>query len=230
MISIKNLPKEERPRERFLKQEIHTIQTEDLVAILLQSGTKEENVKVIAMEVLSMIHSLDTLDQLTIEKLKEIKGIGTVKAITLLAALEFGRRMSEKKEIIYGQKIKHACMIYDYYKSTLARKKQEHFYCIYLDNQKRILKEKLLFIGTINYSTIHPREIFKEACLISASTIICVHNHPSGNLFPSNMDLEVTKQLVETGNMMGIPVIDHIIVSTKGYYSFFENHDISLSK
>lgn len=225
-VTIKTLPKEERPRERFLTQEIHTIPTEDLIAIIIQSGVAGENVKSVAMEVLSVISSFDDMQSITIERLKQIKGIGTVKAITILAALEFGKRMNEKVPTIYGEKFKHACIIYDYYKSTLAEKKQEHFYCIYLDNQKRMMKEKLLFIGTLNYSTIHPREIFKEACLISASAIICIHNHPSGNLIPSDMDLNVTKQLIEVGNLFGIPIIDHIIIGKRGYYSFFENHDI----
>lgn len=225
-VTIKALPKEDRPRERFLKQELHLISNEDLVSILLQSGPKGENVKLVAMKVLSLIESLDDIEQLTIERLKKIKGIGPVKAMTLLAALEFGRRMNSKKTELYQEKFRTAAMIYDYYKDTLASKKQEYFYGIYLDNQKRILKEKLLFIGTINYSTIHPREIFKEACLISASSIICIHNHPSGNVLPSKMDIMVTEQLVETGKIIGIPVIDHIIISNKKYYSFFENHDI----
>lgn len=225
-VTIKTLPKDDRPRERFLKQELNSISNEDLVSILLQSGPRGENVKLVAMKVLSLIESLDDIEQLTIERLKEIKGIGTVKAMTLLAALEFGRRMGTKKPELYQEKFKTAAMIYDYYKDTLATKKQEYFYGIYLDNQKRILKEKLLFIGTINYSTIHPREIFKEACLISASSIICIHNHPSGNVLPSEMDIIVTEQLVETGKILGIPVIDHIIISRKKYYSFFENHDI----
>lgn len=225
-VTIKTLPKEDRPRERFLKQELHLISNEDLVSILLQSGPKGENVKLVAMKVLSLIESLDNIEQLTIERLKKIKGIGPVKAMTLLAALEFGRRMNNKKTELYQEKFRTAAMIYDYYKDTLASKKQEYFYGVYLDNQKRILKEKLLFIGTINYSTIHPREIFKEACLISASSIICIHNHPSGNVLPSKMDIMVTEQLVETGKIIGIPVIDHIIISNKKYYSFFENHDI----
>lgn len=225
-VTIKTLPKEDRPRERFLKQELHLISNEDLVSILLQSGPKGENVKLVAMKVLALIESLDNIEQLTIERLKKIKGIGPVKAMTLLAALEFGRRMNNKKTELYQEKFRTAAMIYDYYKDTLASKKQEYFYGVYLDNQKRILKEKLLFIGTINYSTIHPREIFKEACLISASSIICIHNHPSGNVLPSKMDIMVTEQLVETGKIIGIPVIDHIIISNKKYYSFFENHDI----
>lgn len=116
-------------------------------------------------------------------------------------------------------------MVYDYYSHKLGNKKQEYFYCLYLDNRKKIIKEKLLFIGTINYSTVHPREIFKEAYLASASAIICVHNHPSGNTEPSKIDIQFTNQLIEAGNLLGIPLIDHVIVGFDRYYSFFEKDD-----
>lgn len=225
-LAIKKLPEWERPRERFLINDINNITNEDLLAILLQTGTKGESAKSLALEVLTLLESLDDLEQLSIDKLTKIKGIGKVKAITILASLELGRRYTKEKKVLYGQKFKHALMIFNYYQNILSDKKQEYFYCIYLDNQKRMIKEKLLFIGTVNYSTVHPREIFKEACLISASAIICVHNHPSGNLVPSQMDLSMTSKLVETGKMIGIPIIDHIIIGTDGYYSFFENHDI----
>ena len=107
---------------------------------------------------------------------------------------------------------------------SLNDKQQEHFYCLYLDNSKRVIKDKLLFIGTINYSVVHPREIFKEAYMLSASSIICVHNHPTGNVLPSKQDL--TNNLINIGNIMGIKVIDHVIIGQNNYYSFLENGDI----
>ena len=106
------------------------------------------------------------------------------------------------------------------------KKKQEHFYCIYLDHHKRIIKDKLLFIGTLNQTLVHPREVFKEACLLSASSIICVHNHPSGQVLPSREDYELTKRLVTIGHIMGIPINDHVIIGKSQYYSFFEHNDI----
>lgn len=152
-----------------------------------------------------------------------IKGIGEVKAITLLAAIELGKRLSRKVPTLYNKKITSAELVYDYYNDKIGDKKQEYFYCLYLDNRKRIIKEKLLFIGTINYSVVHPREIFKEAYLVSASTFICVHNHPSGNAEPSKIDIDFTNQLVEVGNLLGIPLIDHVIIGVDKYFSFFEN-------
>ena len=212
----------ERPRERFLTTEIDMISNEDLLAILLKSGPKGESAKTIAMELLKLYESLHSSEELTIAKLTEIKGIGEVKAITILAALEFGKRMYEKRPRLQNQVFSSSQIVYEYYRSTLVHKKQE----IELDYKKRIIKEKLLFIGTINHSTIHPREIFKEACLVSASTIICVHNHPSGNPIPSTLDFQVTEQLVKIGIFMGIPLIDHIIIGESTYYSFFENNDM----
>ena len=116
-------------------------------------------------------------------------------------------------------------MLYEHYKIILENCYQEHFYCIYLDNQKRIIKEKLLFVGTINYSIVHPREIFKEAYTLSATSIICIHNHPSLDITPSKEDKILTQNLKEVGNLLGIPVIDHIIIGD-GYYSFLENGEI----
>ena len=117
--------------------------------------------------------------------------------------------------------------MYKYYKEKLCDKKQEYFYCVYLDNSKRIIQDKLLFIGTINYSLVHPREVFKEAYLLGASAIICVHNHPSGNPLPSKQDYDVTTNLVKVGDLLGIKILDHIIICKNNYYSFLENNDIS---
>ena len=116
--------------------------------------------------------------------------------------------------------------MYKFYKDKIGNKKQEYFYCVYLDNQKNIIDDKLLFIGTINYSVVHPREIFKEAYILGASAIICVHNHPGNNPLPSKQDLEVTNNLIDVGKMLGIKVVDHIIICKEKYYSFLENNDI----
>ena len=102
---------------------------------------------------------------------------------------------------------------------------QEHFYAVYLDSQKTVIKEKLLFIGTLNYSMIHPREIFKEGLLVNAASIICIHNHPSKDITPSIQDKKITEKLKEIGYLLNIPILDHLIIG-KGYYSFYENGNI----
>ena len=102
----------------------------------------------------------------------------------------------------------------------------KHFYVVYLDSAKNVIADKLLFIGTINYSVVHPREIFKEAYLLSASAIICVHNHPSGSIFPSKEDLNITANIESIGKLLGIKLVDHIIIGNNQYYSFLENSDL----
>ena len=105
---------------------------------------------------------------------------------------------------------------------------QECFYCVYLDVTKKVIKDKLLFKGTLNYSLVHPREVFKEAFLLNATAIICVHNHPSGNIKPSKQDIDITDNLVELGLIHGIKVLDHVIIGNNNYYSFLENNKITL--
>ncbi|MEG0267141.1 MAG: DNA repair protein RadC, partial [Bacilli bacterium] len=151
---------------------------------------------------------------------------GPVKAIELLACIELGKRINTKIISINNIKFTNPEIIYEYYKQTLGNKKQEHFYCIYLDNAKKIVKEKLLFIGTIDYSMVTPREVFKEAYLCDATGIICIHNHPSGNVLPSKEDINLTNKLIELGNLFNISIVDHIIISKTGYYSLYENGDI----
>lgn len=207
-----------------MTHDIENISNEDLLAILLSSGTKGESAKTLATEVLKLYHSINSLEEMTLEKLLTIHGIGQVKAMTILAALELGKRMQDKKPEIMHQIFRNSHIVYEYYHEKLSSKKQEYFYCLYLDTHKRIIKEKLLFMGTLNHSTVHPREIFKEAYLVSASTIICIHNHPGGGVEPSKLDIEITKQLISIGNLLGIPIIDHIIIGRDQYYSFFEQH------
>ena len=109
------------------------------------------------------------------------------------------------------------------FKGKFDDKEQEYFYCLYLDNRKKLKKKKLLFIGTINYSVVHPREIFKEAYMIGAVSIIIIHNHPTGDVNPSHQDIETTKKIIEVGKLLGIKIDDHVIVGQNNYYSFFEN-------
>ena len=153
------------------------------------------------------------------QTLINIKGIKEAKACELLASIELGKRINQKFNSINEIKVTSSSSIYEYYKDKLCDKKQEYFYCIYLDTKNRIIKDKLLFIGTINQSLVHPREVFREAYLLSASSIICIHNHPTGNTIPSKNDVIITEQLKKTGEILGIKILDHIIIGN-GYYSF----------
>lgn len=222
-VLIKDIPLNERPRERLINKGVEYLSNEELLAILLKTGTKDYSVKVLANNILKQLDNINSLKDINLQSLIKIKGIGQVKACEILAAIELGKRLNEKITCINQIKVYSSDSIYEYYKDKLNDKKQEHFYCVYLDTKNHIIKDKLLFIGTINESLIHPREIFKEAYLLSASSVICVHNHPSGNVNPSNNDIIMTKQLQEVGKILGIKVLDHIIIGKDVYFSFNDN-------
>lgn len=222
MTKIKDIPVNDRPIERLIHNGASVLSLEELLAILLKTGTKEISAKTLASNILSKIKSVDEIKKMTLEDLVSIKGIGYTKAATLLAAIELSKRLERGMETIKHTQITNAEMVYTYYHSLLQTRGQEHFYCLYLDSQKRVLESKLLFLGTLNYSMVHPREVFMEAYMNHAVSIICVHNHPGGNPIPSRADIELTKRLIEVGNLMGIPINDHIIIGRNSYYSFFE--------
>ena len=224
-VLIREIPKEERPRERLIKYGAESLSTEDLLAIILKTGTRDFSSKYLATEILKLVNDVTELSNITIGKLININGIGAVKAVELLAALELGKRVFESKPLENNLKLNSAKKIFDYFCAELKNKKQEYFYCIYLNQNKKLIDKKLLFKGTLNKSLVHPREIFKAAYLCSAASIICVHNHPSGDTIPSKEDLNLTKALVEIGKMQGINIIDHIIIG-KNYYSLYQNGDM----
>ena len=227
-MKIKELPLEERPRERLFKIGKENLSNEELLAIILKTGTKNKSVKDIAHEILEEIHHIDALENITFHSFKNIKGIGKVKISEIMAALELGKRIFLEKDdykIIYS----HPKIIYEDNKYLFYKKKQELFYCLYLDSKNQLIERKLLFMGTLNRSIVHPREIFKEAYLTSASKIICMHNHPSGDITPSSEDIFLTKNLIEIGKLQGISISDHIIMGNDNYYSFYdEKRDLFL--
>lgn len=225
-VKIKELPPLERPIERLKEFGAENLSNEELLAIMIKTGTKESSSKLIAQQLLKKVGNIQNLKYITYEELKKIKGIGNIKAVTFLALIELSKRINDNINTLTLKKLNNTSIVYEYFKSKLDGKKQEHFYAIFLDNHINIIKEKLLFIGTLNYSMIHPREIFKEALLSDATSIICVHNHPSGNTNPSMEDLNITKKIVELGNKLGIKLLDHIIIGNNSFYSFYENGNI----
>ena len=220
-ILIKDIPIKERPRERLIRYGAKNLSNEELISIILKTGTKEISVKELSTRILSKYNDISNLKDLEINTLMNIKGIGKVKAIELIAAIELGRRVYLDKEI-ENVKIRGSEDVYNYFNDLLKDKKQEHFYALYLDNKKKVISKKLLYVGTINGSVAHPREIFKQAYLQSASFIICVHNHPSGDPTPSKEDMVFTNNLMEIGKLNNIPILDHIVIGNNSYYSFFE--------
>ena len=220
-LKIKDMPILERPRERLKKYGSNSLSNSELLAIILKTGTKDENVNTLALKILKQF-DFYTLKNIKKEQLMSIKGVGEAKALEIIASVELGKRLflmidEEKKKRFVNSKI-----IYEQNKYLFLDKKQECFYCLYLNNKKELIERKLLFMGTINKSYVHPREIFKEAYLLSASAIVCMHNHPSGDVSPSDEDIILTEALIEIGKLQQIPVLDHIIFGDNKYYSFYE--------
>lgn len=225
-IKIKDIPISDRPRERLINNGVEFLSNEELLSIILRSGTKNISAKLLSLKILKEFGGLKELKNADFEQLVKIKGVGKSKACLLLAVFELNKRIFKSIDNINNVKLNNSQIVYEYYKNKISDKLQEHFYCLYLDNNKKIIREKLLFIGTINQSLVHPREIFKEAYIVSASAIICIHNHPSGNIMPSGDDINLTNRLIEIGKLLGIRVVDHIIIGKNNYYSFVENGDI----
>ncbi len=221
-MNLKEVPVEERPREKLLKYGRENMSDSELLAIILKTGTKDCNVSELAIKVINKLNGIDKIKDVSFNTLTSIKGIGKAKAIELLVLSELSKRINRKEE---KSKIRYTNpkTIYENTKYLFENLMQEHFYCLYLNTKKELIERKLLFMGTVNKSIVHPREVFKEAYRLSASSIVCLHNHPSGDINPSKEDIMITESLIKIGKINGIPVIDHLIISNEGYYSFYEN-------
>lgn len=218
---IRDVNMADRPRERLLRQGAMSLSNQELLAILLRTGTKEESVLALANRVLSTFERLHHLKHATIEEMIAIKGIGEVKAIQILAAIELGRRLSQKqnddKFTVRSPQDAAAYLMPD-----MTSLSQEHFVVLFLDVKNQIIHKKTIFIGGLNASIVHPREIFREAVKRSAASIICAHNHPSGIPTPSPEDIEVTKRIQEAGFIIGIELLDHVIIGDHQFISLKE--------
>ncbi|MGS0971918.1 MAG: RadC family protein [Candidatus Izemoplasmataceae bacterium] len=222
MFFIKEIPNHERPRERFMQEGAEALLTYELIAIILRTGSREDSVLELSKKILYQAKSLKALSVLEIEDLTKVKGIGPSKAIQLLAAFELGRRMHSEN---YQKRLKvhNPESIFLYLKDKLELKTQENLIGLFLNTKGELIKKETIFVGSLNTSVIHPREIFKEAVKVSAASIVIAHNHPSGDPSPSSQDIEITKRLHQNGLMMDIEVLDHIIVGQNKYFSFKEH-------
>ncbi len=225
-MNLKKLPSEEKPRERLLKYGKENISNDELIEIVLKSGNKKCGIKDISHNILSSVNNISELKNKSINNLSYIEGMSKIKAIELVAAIELGRRVYEDNKFENLVKLTTPNTIINYFHNLFKDKKQEYFYVIYLDNQKNFIDKKLLFKGTTNYSLVHPREIFKEAYMLSSSYIVCIHNHPSGDATPSKNDIEVTKKIKMISDIHGIGLMDHIIIGNNNYYSFYEDNNL----
>ncbi|GAA0601489.1 DNA repair protein RadC [Virgibacillus siamensis] len=220
-IMIKDVPKEDRPRERMLKLGAGHLSNQELLAILLGSGTREESVMTLSNRLLMHFEGLNLLKDATIEELTSIKGIGAAKGVLLLSAMELGRRMSQYKpnERYVIRSPEDGA---DYIMEEMRNLNQEHFVVLFLNTKNQIIHRQTIFIGSLNASIVHPREVYREAVKRSAASIICAHNHPSGDPSPSQEDIHVTRRLVECGKMIGIELLDHLVIGDRKFVSLKE--------
>ncbi|OGJ21261.1 hypothetical protein A3K73_05395 [Candidatus Pacearchaeota archaeon RBG_13_36_9] len=231
-MKIKDMPKECRPRERFLKSGPGALSEAELFAILLRTGTRGKKNKegkyeggenVIEMSNrLIREYGLDKLLECSLIELQKINGIGPSKAMQILTIAELQKRISQAKHPV--KKITCANDVFSHFNELLKDEKQENFYILMLDTKNNIIGEQLISKGILDASIVHPREIFKPAIKNSASKIILVHNHPSGDPNPSSEDLEITEKLMKSGEEIGINILDSVIISREGQWSWVEKH------
>jgi len=218
---MKDVPREERPRERFIQQGPAALSNQELLAIMLRTGTRSESVLSLSGRLLTHFEGLRGLKEATLEEMMQIRGIGQAKAVQILAAIELGRRIANSiQEDRYC--IRTPADGANYVMEEMRFLRQEHFVCLYLNSRNQVLHKQTIFIGSLNASIVHPREVFREALRRAAASIICLHNHPSGDPTPSREDIEVTKRLSQCGKMVGIDLLDHIIIGDKKYVSMKE--------
>lgn len=219
-LNIKDFPPEERPRERLIKEGPKSLSNAELLAIMLTTGNKKENVLELSKRLIGE-YDLRTISRIRANSLKKTFGVGQAKACRLVACFELGRRISSLKSW-KRDTISSAKDIAKLLMPGLSNLKKEHFIGLFLDSRKRLIKQETLFIGSLNSSIIHPGDIFKTALAESAAAIIIAHNHPSGDPAPSKEDIEISRQLVQAGDILGIQLLDHIIIGDNNYISLSE--------
>ena len=211
--TIKELHKNDKPREKLIAKGVKALKNDELLAILLGSGVQGKDVRKLAKEIVVMMD--EGFDKLTLQKLCDIHGLGLAKASQILASIELSKRYLIRS----NKRITSAAEVYEELKA-FSTKNQEHFLTITLDGASHIINIRTVFIGTLNQSLVHPREVFADAIADRAAGIIIAHNHPSGTLEASRADIQITQRLKEVSKLVGIELLDHVILSKHGFYSF----------
>jgi DNA repair protein RadC len=217
--TVRDLPRPERPRERLQKFGPEALSAQELLALVIGRGIPKKSVISIAQELLAKFGNIKAISQATIEELSQIKGIGLAKAAQIKACFELGKREDLEPEL-KNFDIKDPEAVVKAIRASIKDKAKEHFKLILLNPRNKIIGISTISIGTLNASLVHPREVFKDAIVHSAASVVLAHNHPSGDPEPSEDDLKITKKLVESGKILGIEVLDHIIIGKNDYYSF----------
>ncbi len=213
MKSIREMHKHDKPREKLVAKGTRALKNDDLLAIVLGSGVQGKDVRKLAKEIICMLDS--DFETLTLEKLCDIHGLGIAKASQILASIELSKRylIQHSKRITSAEDVYHEL-------KPFSTKSQEHFLVMTLDGASHIINTRTVFIGTLNQSLVHPREVFADAIADRAAGVIVAHNHPSGTLAASRADMQITQRLKEVAELVGIELLDHIILAKDGFYSF----------
>jgi DNA repair protein RadC len=221
-MGVKDLPLDDRPREKLTLRGPQSLSDAELVAILLRTGKKGKSVINVAQEIITTHRNLAILATKTLSDLMRVEGIGKDKAATLLAAFELSRRILSQSKWFSDRKITSPGDVAEIFIPLLIDEMKEKFILVCLNSANKIIAYEVISIGNLNSSVVHPREVFKAAIDHRSASIILLHNHPSGNPEPSNEDISITKKMVESGKILDINVFDHIIIAGNTYTSFVE--------
>jgi len=219
--TIHDLPKSERPRERLKSLGAEALSGQELLALLIGRGIPGKSAIAIAQELIARFGNVRSVASATMEELSTIRGLGPAKAAQIRAAFELGRRQDLEPDLAHVS-IKSPQDLAKAIRKSITMKAKEHFKLVLLNTRNKVINISTISIGTLNASLVHPREVFKDALIHCASSIILAHNHPSDDPEPSDDDVSLTRRLADAGRLMGIEVLDHIIITSKGYTSFKE--------
>ena len=224
--TIRDLPPSERPRERLQKFGAEALSAQELLALILGRGIAGESVMVTVQRLLSTFGNVKAISEASLEELSQVRGIGLAKATQIKATFELAKR----SEVEVGEKIfiKTAEDAVKLVKPKLKDKKKEYFLILSLDSRNNLIKISEISIGSLNANLVHPREVFKEAIQSLANSVILIHNHPSGDAIPSKDDIEITKQLMGAGEIIGISILDHIVIGNQDYKSMKDKELLQL--
>ncbi len=225
-MKVKELPIDDRPREKLVLRGVQSLSNAELIAILLRTGTKGQSVIEVAQELIKKYNDLNFLMSQSHDALKNFHGIGKDKAATLLAAFELSRRVDSEKKWMFSKNIASPKDVAEIFIPLLRDELKEQFFVICLSTSNKIIKYERISEGSLNSSVVQPREVFKVAIENSSANIILLHNHPSGNLEVSNEDILLTRKMVEAGKNLEIQVFDHVIIAGNSYTSMVEKRII----
>ncbi|MFD0713966.1 DNA repair protein RadC [Paenibacillus sp. GCM10027626] len=218
---LRDVPNEDRPRERMIARGAEALSHAELLAILLRTGTKRESAVLLAAHLLHKCGSLQGLVDMSIDELTAIRGIGPAKAVQLKAGVELGRRLARSRGAS-SPAIHRPADAAQLLMEEMRYLKREHFVCLFLNTKNHIITQETLSVGTLNASLVHPREVFRAAIRCSCASIICAHNHPSGDPTPSPEDIALTRRLQEAGELVGISLLDHLVIGDNRFISLKE--------